>query len=128
MAVLGSSEPWCEAIALALNASFVVSIDYNYLTYQHERIQTISADQFVDFYERSEKSFDVILSISSVDHSGLARYSDELEPDGDLYAMTRTKSLLKPEGILILSVPIGPGMCSLNISMKPRLFHRCKYL
>ena len=31
--------------------------------------------------------FDVVLSISSVEHDGLGRYGDALDPDADLHAM-----------------------------------------
>ena len=116
VAVLGSQEPWVEALMLACEASEVVTIDYNYLTYSHERIRTISADDFDTFYASSVESFDVVVSISSIDHSGLGRYSDELNPRGDLETMDNIWSILKPgSGILLLTVPIGPDRCIFNL-------------
>lgn len=116
VAVLGSQEPWIEAIALACQASEVVTIDYNYLTYNHERIQTISGDDFDTFYPSSVDSFDVVVSISSIDHSGMGRYSDNLNAKGDLEAMGNIWSILKPNtGLLFLTVPIGPDRCIFNL-------------
>ena len=43
----------------------------------------------------------------SFDHDGLGRYGDPLNPDGDLEAMRTVYRLIKPEGILFLTVPIG---------------------
>ena len=56
------------------------------------------------------------MSISSIDHSGLGRYSDELNPRGDLETMDNIWSILKPgSGILLLTVPIGPDRCIFNL-------------
>ena len=118
VAVLGSQEPWVEAVALACEASDVVTIDYNYLTYNHERIRTVSGDDFDTFYASSLNSFDIVVSISSIDHSGLGRYSDELNPRGDLEAMDKIWSILKPyTGMLFLTVPIGPDRCVFNLML-----------
>ena len=116
VAVLGSQEPWVEAIALACLAQEVVTIDYNYLTYSDDRIRTVSGDDFDSFYTSSTDSFDIVISISSIDHSGLGRYSDELNPRGDLEAMDHIWSILKPDtALLFLTIPIGPDLCIFNL-------------
>lgn len=114
IAVVGSSEPWCEAIAIALDARKVVSIEYNFLTYTHPKIETISSNEFSHFYETSKDKFDLVFSISSFDHSGLGRYGDPIDPHGDLKGIGAVSSILKPGGLLVLTVPIGPDLLVYN--------------
>ena len=54
-----------------------------------------------------KKKFDACLSISSFEHDGLGRYGDPLNPNGDLEAMQKMKTLLKPSGLMFLAVPVG---------------------
>ena len=42
-----------------------------------------------------------------VEHVGLGRYGDPLDPDGDLKAMAELKRVLAPGGNLLFVVPIG---------------------
>lgn len=54
-------------------------------------------------------SFDLIINCSTVEHVGLAgRYAvTEPRPDGDLEAMARLRTLLKPSGRMLLTIPVG---------------------
>ena len=58
-------------------------------------------------YEKSPKTFDAIISISSIEHDGLGRYGDPVNPFGDIQAMQKLKSMLKDDGLLFFAVPIG---------------------
>jgi hypothetical protein len=52
--------------------------------------------------------FDVIVACSAIEHIGLSgRYGSSEDKDGDLKAMCRIASLLKPEGRLMLTIPVG---------------------
>ena len=55
------------------------------------------------------KHFDLVINCSTVEHVGLAgRYSvAESSPDGDLEAMAHLRELMKPGGIMLLTIPIG---------------------
>lgn len=68
-------------------------------------------------YFRSEYQghFDIIISLSSFDHDGLGRYGDEINPNGDLDSMRALKKILSPNGLLFLSVPIGPDLIVWNL-------------
>ena len=57
--------------------------------------------------EQRDVQFDVILSISSLEHDGLGRCGDPVDPDADLRSMSKTRQMLSPEGLLFLAVPIG---------------------
>lgn len=125
IAVYGSMEPWLEAFLIALDAELIVTIEYNYLTYHHPKIVTVSKDEFewlyggaTDDYRnyRYQNYFDLVVSPSAFDHDGLGRYGDPLNPDGDLLAMERVKYILKPvSGVLLLTVPIGPDVTVFNL-------------
>ena len=52
--------------------------------------------------------FDIFISYSSLEHGGLGRYGDNLNPWGDLIAMARAWCLLKPGSLALIGVPTGP--------------------
>lgn len=51
----------------------------------------------------------------SLDHDGLGRYGDPLSPDGDLLTMDTLRCIVKPGGLLFLTVPVGPDALSWNL-------------
>ena len=51
--------------------------------------------------------FDGVVTYSSIEHSGLGRYGDALNPWGDILAVARAGCLTKPEGFFAINVPIG---------------------
>lgn len=118
VAVFGSAEPYVEVSCIEVGAKHVTTIEYNNLTYMHEKITTLSKFQFPTLYARGgeyRNSFDVAFSVSSFDHDGLGRYGDPLDGNGDLKAMSRAMFLLKPGGLLFLTVPIGPDVIVFNL-------------
>jgi hypothetical protein len=50
---------------------------------------------------------DVIVSFSSLEHSGLGRYGDALNPDGDKEALAQAWCMLRPGGLLVLGAPMS---------------------
>lgn len=56
-----------------------------------------------------EASFDLVINCSSVEHVGLSgRYGvPEDSSDGDLMAMQRLRSLMKPAALMLATVPVG---------------------
>jgi len=112
--VFGSMEPWAEAALLVLDAKTVTTVEYNRLTYEHPQITTIHGGEFPALYSGTRK-FDCALSLSAFDHDGLGRYGDPLNPEGDLLAMKRVKSVLSPSGFLFLTVPLGPDVLVWNL-------------
>jgi hypothetical protein len=110
--VFGSTKPWYEAIALAFNADHVTTVEYNDLTYKHPGITTTTPDKF---YSQEVFDNDAAFSISSFDHDGLGRYGDPINPDADLIAMQLVQCALKPNGLLFLTIPIGPDVVVWNL-------------
>jgi SAM-dependent methyltransferase len=58
--------------------------------------------------EFEQESFDQILNCSSIEHVGLAgRFGAVDDPDGDLRAMEKMARILKRDGNMVLTVPVG---------------------
>ena len=104
--VIGSHTPWIELMAVRNGAKKVLSVDYNEINSDHPQIDTMHALELNKQYlDRSLPQFDVLISYSSVEHSGLGRYGDNLNPWGDVIAMARGWCLLKPGGRALIGVP-----------------------
>ncbi len=55
----------------------------------------------------ADGSVDSISSLHAIEHFGLGRYGDPIDPNGHLAAMTALARVLAPGGRLYFSVPIG---------------------
>lgn len=100
---MGSTNPWYESVALAFGARQVTVIEYNEIVSKHPRIRALTPADF----ERAPATFDAAFSISSFEHDGLGRYGDPLNPEADLEAMARLRTIVRPGGLLYLAVPVG---------------------
>lgn len=100
--VLGSVTPWYEAVCLAYGA-YPVTVEYAERTTNHPILRIMNSDEFLITGEK----FDAAMSISSIEHDGLGRYGDPINPNGDLQAMRLLKRKLKPNGLLFLGIPLG---------------------
>jgi SAM-dependent methyltransferase len=54
------------------------------------------------------QSFDVVVAISVIEHVGIGRYGDHVDPDGDITVMQYLKRWLRPDGVMYLDVPYRP--------------------
>jgi len=103
VAVVGSLTPWIEAILINMKNT-VTTIEYNVPESSYEKIK---CKDYFDFFEQNSDVFDSIVSFSSIEHSGLGRYGDPLDPDGDMKTMQVIHKNLKKDGILIWGAPVG---------------------
>lgn len=110
IAVVGSQTPWIESILVNLCAKEVVTVEYNVPICNHNIIRTISYDEFC----KSAETYDVIVSYSSIEHSGLGRYGDSLNPNGDIEAMEQFHRHLNTDGLCFLGVPVGKDFLAWN--------------
>jgi hypothetical protein len=58
--------------------------------------------------------FDLITCLSTVEHVGLGRYGDPLDPWGDLKLARAIRTLVKPTGFVLMSFPVGTGCVVFN--------------
>lgn len=103
VAVIGSESPWIEAILINAGAKSVTTVEYNTPICNHPALKTMS---YVDFCKSSAK-YDAVFSYSSIEHSGLGRYGDPLNPNGDIETMERIYSSLTDGGYCFLGIPVG---------------------
>ncbi|KAF1753933.1 hypothetical protein GCK72_020490 [Caenorhabditis remanei] len=96
--VVGSMQPWVEVMALQHGAKKILTVEYNPLEIQEEYAGT----------------FDFAASFSSIEHSGLGRYGDPIDPIGDLREMLKIKCMLKKGGLLFLGIPYGTDAMQFN--------------
>ena len=112
--VIGSAEPWHEAVCLALGASRVTTVDYGSRKYEHPRLDQVNASFWKQLGD-ANLNYDVVVAASSLDHDGLGRYGDPIAPDGDLLTMRLLLRALAPGAKVILSVPVGPDRIIWNL-------------
>ncbi|GAF74558.1 unnamed protein product [marine sediment metagenome] len=75
--------------------------------YRHSQLRFVQGDILTIPFPNDH--FDLVINCSTVEHVGLAgRYEvTESRPDGDLEAMGRLKELIKPGGVMLLTIPVG---------------------
>jgi hypothetical protein len=57
---------------------------------------------------------DAVSSLHVVEHIGLGRYGDTIDPEGHIKCLQNITSMLKPGGIFFFSTPIGPERIEFN--------------
>lgn len=107
--IIGSRGSRYESYVLA-HGGKPITIEYNKIINEDFRLLTFTPDE----YKANPIIFDVIISISSIEHDGLGRYGDPLNPFGDIEEMRYLKSMIKNDGMFILSVPVGKDLLVWN--------------
>jgi SAM-dependent methyltransferase len=98
------------SLAAAHAGHEVVAVDLEPTQFQFEspRIDYRRGDLLEMTFE--PESFDQVLNCSTIEHVGLAsRYGSRSDAEGDLRAMGRLLTLLRPEGGMLLTLPVGLG-------------------
>lgn len=100
--VIGSERPWVEASCLLQGAASVTTLEYGAINSTHPKITALTpATMHQMALDNKLPVFDVVVSFSSVEHSGLGRYGDALNPWGDLITMARAWCATKDDGKLV---------------------------
>lgn len=125
--VVGSRRPWAELISIKNGAKKIVTAEYFNINITDERFEHIHPDQLMLNWQRFAKyilfvfdicfsySFDFVISYSSLEHSGLGRYDDPIDPIGDLREMLKIGCLIKRGGLLFLGLPTGQDKIVFNL-------------
>jgi hypothetical protein len=98
---------WIESIAVELQAKKIYTLDYTHKKYESSQLEWVHVfDYLGDAIKQGLiENFDTSVSFSSIEHSGLGRYGDPLDPNDDLEAMKQVHCMLKPNGIFFLGLP-----------------------
>ncbi len=104
--VIGSETPWAEAMLLEYGAANITTVEFGSIVSEYSAITTFTPANFTqEFLLGRVAPFDFALSYSSLEHDGLGRYGDVLNPDGDLLSMAKLLQIVRPGGALFLGVP-----------------------
>jgi hypothetical protein len=113
--VWGSELPWVEVLLARHGAKRVVTVEYGRIKVdEHPVISATTPSQFAAMMLTHPRSFDFAVTYSSLEHSGLGRYGDPLNPYGDIEAAVQTWCLLRPGGIFLLGLPAEDPSSSLD--------------
>ena len=80
---------------LELGAASVTTLEYNDIESSVKNVRVIKPSDVKRMWKEKtgdsdeELNFDVIVTFSSIEHSGMGRYGDPLNPWGDLIASAR---------------------------------------
>ena len=104
--VMGTQRPWVEVMLLNNGAKTITTLEYNDVKLGHPQLKTLHPIKVAkQFLNNKFDFFDFGVSFSSLEHSGLGRYGDPINPYGDLEAMAQAWCMVKPGGMFILGVP-----------------------
>lgn len=113
--VIGSERPWLEVLCLFLGAARVTTLEYGKITSHHPQIATLTPDEFrVRAVAGTLPTFDGVLSHSSLEHAGLGRYGDAMNPWGDILSVARAYCVTQEDGFLVLGLPTGRDSVQFN--------------
>lgn len=102
VAVIGSASPLYEAYVDYFGGK-PVTVEYRKIKTNIPNLKTYTPEEA----QAKNVKTDYALCISSIEHSGLGRYHDDIDPKGDFKAMNSIKKMIKPNGFLFLQVPVG---------------------
>ena len=108
--VISSITPWVEVTLKELGATSITTVDYNKPFLERKlRAMGLSVMAWHDLsgVYASGRRFDLLVSFSGIEHDGLGRYGDPVNPYGDLAAMRELRALLAVRGKLLLGIPVA---------------------
>jgi len=106
--VIGTQSPWLEAIILTKSPKYVLTLEYGKFRSEYPGLEFIQPDQFRKRYISGKlPKFDFVFTFSSVEHSGLGRYGDALNPWGDILTVARAWCVSSPQAKMVIGVPTG---------------------
>ena len=114
--VIGSETPWAEAMLINKNASHITTVEYANVVSEHPQISVIKPNDWAAsvLLKPHVPMFDFCFTFSSIEHDGLGRYGDPINPFADFETIRRIHCQLKDGGILFLGIPCGPDTIRWN--------------
>lgn len=106
---ISSTLHFCSILSAFVPTEFY---DYRPATLNLSDLLSKKADLTNLFFESN--SIESLSCMHTVEHIGLGRYGDPLDPDGDLKAINELKRVVKPEGSLLFVVPVGKPKVMFN--------------
>ncbi len=104
--VIGTMDPWAEAWLIKMGAKHITTLEYHRIISDHPDISSLHPSEVKEYYDKGNL-FDFIFTFSSLEHNGLGKWGDPINPYGDLEDVARCHCLLKDGGHLFLGIPVG---------------------
>ncbi len=92
------------SIELASMGYNVTGIDLHDYKFKHPNFSFVNGDICGQF---EPESFDAVIAVSSIEHTGLGAYGEKSFNEGDKIVLNEIYRILKKEGQLLLTVPFG---------------------
>ena len=103
------------AVRWAAGAKGLTTVEYSPIDSGHGGIVALTPRLFAKQWLAGKlRNVDFIFTFSSLEHNGLGRYGDPLDPAGDLKDVEMLSCVIKPGGLLYLGVPVGPDAVVFN--------------
>jgi Caenorhabditis protein of unknown function, DUF268 len=113
--VIGTQHPWAEAMLVKAGAKYVTTVEYMRINSKHPKVGALTPQQLADNAREGNFSLvDFVFTYSSLEHDGLGRYGDPMNPFADLESIARIHCILKPGAMLFLGFPTGPDSIIYN--------------
>jgi len=117
--ILGSESYWLELFCLSVGASSVTTVEYRPIVWTRPlspsiKVSTVTWDIFLSELGAKSCGYDVVLSYSSLEHSGLGRYGDQIMPLGDLWTFFLLSKVTNAGGFVAVAVPSGKDLVHFN--------------
>jgi len=101
--IAGSISPWVECLCLNYGFSNITTSDYQTKLVEDKRIKFVHSNEILNY------KFDLIVSFSSIEHDGLGRYGDPINPYGAFNTVNEFYNTLNANGKLICGLPVYPN-------------------
>lgn len=95
-------------------SAFIPTEFYDFRPAQLNLNNLISKKADLTSLEFNDSSINSLSCMHTVEHIGLGRYGDKIDPDGDLKAIEELKRVLAKDGNLLFVVPIGQPKIMFN--------------
>lgn len=117
--IVGSQSYWLELFCTIAGATDITTVEYRQIHWTapptcKARLTTLTWDDYTADLDRHLGAYDVVLSYSSIEHSGLGRYGDQVTPLGDLLTFLLMSRSMKPTGMSAHAVPVGQDLTHFN--------------
>lgn len=106
---ISSTLHFCNVVSAFIPIKFY---DYRPADLHLSNLSSEAADLHALPFE--DQSIQSLSCMHVVEHIGLGRYGDPLDPEGDLKAINELKRVLAPEGSLLFVVPVGKPKIMFN--------------
>ena len=106
VAVIGSATPLYEAY-IENYGGRPLTVEYRPIEHDIKGLLTYTFEEAMEKVKDGSLKADHAFCYSSIEHSGLGRYGDFLDPEGDLVTMDLVKNMVKPGGLFFLQIPVG---------------------